>query len=56
MISIKRSTSLLRFIGVICLWILIWIQPVMATGLRLQSKNILAIETPTGNVIDQKRM
>jgi photosystem II PsbU protein len=52
--SIKRSVSLLGFISVICLWISIWMQPVMATDLLLPSNNALSREMPFGNVIDRK--
>lgn len=51
---IKRFAYILGFIGIVGLWLLLWIQPVMATNLVLQSNRILAIEIPFGNVIDEK--
>jgi photosystem II PsbU protein len=52
--SIKRLKSFLRLIGTICLWVLIWIQPVMATSLVPLSNRSIAIEIPFGNVVDEK--
>jgi photosystem II PsbU protein len=52
--SINRLKSFLRLIGTICLWVLIWIQPVMATSLVPQSSLSIAIEIPFGNVVDEK--
>jgi photosystem II PsbU protein len=52
--SIKRLKSFLGLIGTICLWVLISIQPVMATSLVPQSSLSIAIEIPFGNVVDEK--
>jgi photosystem II PsbU protein len=50
----KRFAYILGFIGIVGLWLLLWIQPVMAANFGLQSNKILAIEIPLGNVIDEK--
>jgi photosystem II PsbU protein len=50
----KRFAYILGFIGIVGLWLLLWIQPVMAANLVLRSNSILAIEIPLGNVIDEK--
>lgn len=50
----KRFVYVLGFIGIVGLWLLLWIQPVMATNLVLPSNRILAIEMPFGNVMDEK--
>jgi photosystem II PsbU protein len=52
--SIKRLMYIFGLIGMICLWGLIWIQPVIATDLVSQPKQVLAIEIPFGNAIDEK--
>jgi photosystem II PsbU protein len=52
--SIKRLKSFLGLMGALCLLVLLWIQPVMAANLALQSNEILAIEIPFGNVVDEK--
>ena len=50
----KRFAYILAFIGIVGLWLLLWIQPVMATNLVPRTNSILAIEIPLGNVIDEK--
>jgi photosystem II PsbU protein len=50
----KRFAYILGFIGIVGLWLLLWIQPVMATNLVPRPNSILAIEIPFGNVIDEK--
>jgi photosystem II PsbU protein len=52
--SIKRFMYIFGLISMICLWGLIWIQPVIATNLVSQPSPVLAIEIPFGNVIDEK--
>jgi photosystem II PsbU protein len=52
--SIKRFMYIFGLIGMICLWGLIWIQPVIATDLVSQPNQVLGIEIPFGNVIDEK--
>jgi photosystem II PsbU protein len=52
--SIKRLVYIFGLIGMICLWSLIWIQPVIATNLVSQPNQVLGIEIPFGNVIDEK--
>jgi photosystem II PsbU protein len=52
--SIKRFMYIFGLISMICLWGLIWIQPVIATNLVSQPNPVLAIEIPFGNVIDEK--
>lgn len=52
---VKRLANFLGLIGTICLWVLIWVQPVTAMDLVLRQPNcILALETPLGNVVDEK--
>jgi len=52
--SIKRFMYIFGLISMICLWGLIWIQPVIAINLVSQPNPVLAIEIPFGNVIDEK--
>jgi photosystem II PsbU protein len=52
--SIKCLVYIFGLIGMICLWGLIWIQPVIATDLVSQPNQVLGIEIPFGNVIDEK--
>jgi photosystem II PsbU protein len=52
--SINRLKSFLGLIGTICLWVLIWIQPVLATSIVPLSNRSIAIEIPFGNVVDEK--
>jgi photosystem II PsbU protein len=52
--SIKRFMYIFGLISMICLWGLIWIQPVIATNLVSQPNPVLAIKIPFGNVIDEK--
>jgi photosystem II PsbU protein len=52
--SLKRFKGFLGLVGILCLGIFIWIQPVMATDLVLRPNRILALEMPLGNVVDEK--
>jgi photosystem II PsbU protein len=52
--SLKRFKGFLGLVGILCLWVSIWIQPVMATDLVLWPNRILTVEMPLGNVVDEK--